>query len=187
MGDLETVSSKSGFSSCLLDEAVVVVAVPALAYGFVGETTSSCHVFLGAVAPCLGVIGPVGVIMVEEGGIEDWATFWNTWMGRASKNSWARMKGVHVSSARGQFLHGGNKTETERQTLWHKSYVLAPLDAAARDVLARCCPANLALLQLLGASKALCLLLLQVGRCFDEIDGLDALCEALEARDGLVP
>ena len=46
----------------------------------------------------MGVMGPVGVMIVEDLGMEDWATFWKTWMGRASKNSWARMKGVLVSS-----------------------------------------------------------------------------------------
>jgi hypothetical protein len=43
-------------------------------------------------------MGPVGVMMVEEGGIVDEAWFWKMWIGRASKNSCARMKGVAVSS-----------------------------------------------------------------------------------------
>lgn len=75
MGDLETVISKSSFSWVSLP---VEVVTPGLVYGDVGETTSSCQVFLGVEAPCLGLIGPVGVMMVEEGGIEDWATFWKT-------------------------------------------------------------------------------------------------------------
>lgn len=71
MGVFETVSSKSGFSSGLLVEDEVVIVVPADAYGDVGETTNSCHVFLGVVGPCLGLMGPVGVMMVEDAGMED--------------------------------------------------------------------------------------------------------------------
>ena len=46
-------------------------------------------------------MGPVGVMIVEEAGIRDEVTFWKMWMGRASKNSWARMKGVEVFSEDG--------------------------------------------------------------------------------------
>jgi hypothetical protein len=35
---------------------------------------------------------------VEEAGILDDAVFWKMCIGRASKNSWANMKGVDVSS-----------------------------------------------------------------------------------------
>ena len=90
-------SSKSRVSVSLGEvedeEDVFVVAC-----GDVGDTTSSCQVFFGVVAPCLGSMGPVGVIIFEEAGTEDWAMFRNTWMGRASKNSWASIKGVDVSS-----------------------------------------------------------------------------------------
>jgi hypothetical protein len=44
-------------------------------------------------------MGPVGVRIVEEAGMLEDAMFWKTWMGRASKNSWAMMKGLDVSSA----------------------------------------------------------------------------------------
>jgi len=59
-----------------------------------GETTSSCH-FWEVVdwVEVFGVMGPVGVRIVEPLGEEDW-TFWKMWIGRASKNSWAIMNGV---------------------------------------------------------------------------------------------
>ncbi len=74
VGFLETVSSNSrcslGFPS--VDEDVDIV----LEYGEVGEMTSSCQVFLGAVVvPCFGLMGPVGVKIVDEAGIDDCETF----------------------------------------------------------------------------------------------------------------
>ena len=47
------------------------MVVPADAYGDVGETTNSCHVLLGTVGPCFGLMGPVGVMIVDEAGMED--------------------------------------------------------------------------------------------------------------------
>ena len=75
---METVNSKSGFSSFLPLGDDVVTVVPADAYGFVGETTSSCHVFLGVVGPCFGLMGPVGVMIVDDAGIGDCGRFWKT-------------------------------------------------------------------------------------------------------------
>lgn len=46
----------------------------------------------------MGFMGPVGVRIVLEAGMEEEGMFWKMWMGRASKNSWARMKGVEVAS-----------------------------------------------------------------------------------------
>ena len=90
VGVLETVNSNSGlfssFRPVLCEE------------GDVGDTTSSCHVFFGVVILYLGFMGPVGVTIVVEAGTEDWAMFWKTCIGRASKNSWASIKGINVSS-----------------------------------------------------------------------------------------
>jgi hypothetical protein len=99
------------------------VVVLAEAYGEVGDTTSSCHVFLGIVAPCLGFIGPVGVTMVEEAGIDDCRMFWKTWIGSASKNSCARMKGVDVTSGDDQLkmhrMRGNVPFGTSRMSSHH--------------------------------------------------------------------
>lgn len=65
----------------------------------VGITTSSRHWFDFDVEVCLGLVmgrGPVGVssVCVCEVGVGFGGTDWKAWMGRASKNSWAMMKGV---------------------------------------------------------------------------------------------
>lgn len=75
VGVFETVSSKSSLSASL---DVGELDVCASAYGEVGDTTSSCQLFFGVVTPCLGFMGPVGVIMVEDAGTEELAMFWKT-------------------------------------------------------------------------------------------------------------
>lgn len=70
-------------------------------------------------------------------------------------------------------------------TLGHKSDILTPLNPAARNVLASCSQANLALCQILSLRKQFCLLFLQIGRRFDEIDDFNALHERFEARNSL--
>lgn len=59
--------------------------------GGLGVTTSSRHWVFG-----LAGNGPVAVVRVEGEGMTDW----KAWMGSASKNSWANMKGVLVGSVR---------------------------------------------------------------------------------------
>lgn len=63
-----------GFSSSLLF-AEVLTLVSANSSVDVSETTNSCHVFLGLVSPCFGLMGPVGVMIVNETGIEDCGIF----------------------------------------------------------------------------------------------------------------
>jgi len=77
--------------------------------------------------------------MVEEEGMVLEAWFWKTWIGRASKNSWARMKGVDVSS----ILQSVSVSiiwewvqERQGHTFRDKSQVLAPDDIAAWEVFA---------------------------------------------------
>lgn len=61
--------------------------------GGVGETTSSRHWRVGLLVSFVRLEGAVG-----EGWVAAWEgatlTTWKAWMGRASKNSWATMKGV---------------------------------------------------------------------------------------------
>ena len=86
----------------------------------IGATTSSCHWFLGTCGPVFGVMGPVGVRIVEDAGMRDEAVFWKMWIGRASKNSWARMKGVEVLSL--NLLDGaGEGRELGIGTFWYKA------------------------------------------------------------------
>lgn len=62
--------------------------------GGAGVTTNSRHCGVG----CLRV-GLAEVVMVEGEGMTDW----KAWIGRASKNSWANMKGVLDGSCVGEF------------------------------------------------------------------------------------
>jgi hypothetical protein len=66
-------------------------------------------------------MGPVGVRMVLDEGILDEGSFWKMWIGRASKNSWAMMKGVDVSST--SLVNGlWFKSEDGKQgTFWYKA------------------------------------------------------------------
>lgn len=65
--------------------------------GGVGETSSSRHC---GVFDCDAFLargrGPVGVVSTVDDGAG--ATDWKAWMGRASKNSWAKMNGVFEGS-----------------------------------------------------------------------------------------
>ncbi len=63
---------------------------------------------------------PVGVEMVEEG---EGGTDWKAWIGRASKNSWANMKGVLEGSDR---LVGGLGWVREGGTIGDKADVFTP-------------------------------------------------------------
>ena len=67
----------------------------------VGVTTSSRH--WGVRAVVLGLEMGTGPLRpwIVEGGVGEGATDWKAWMGRASKNSWAKMKGVLVGSGVG--------------------------------------------------------------------------------------
>lgn len=81
--------------------------------GGVGETRSSRHSRVGPPGVSeegfLNVLGPDVVVIFatgEEAGAESedegWtSTNWKAWMGRASKNSWAIMKGVFSGSITG--------------------------------------------------------------------------------------
>jgi hypothetical protein len=95
------------------------------------------------------------------------------------------MKGVDVSSV----MLSGHRPwkEVDRHTFWHEPYVFTPLYVDASRILEWRSPPNLALLQLLCSGEELGLLFLQMWRRFDEIDGLDAACESLEARHSLPP
>lgn len=84
VGDLERESWKSGGGV-----EVVVVVVVMVDGGGVGVTTNSRHWGVGLVGK-----GPGGVVMVDGEGMTDW----KAWMGSASKNSWAKIKGVLVGS-----------------------------------------------------------------------------------------
>ena len=60
--------------------------------GGAGETRSSRHcAFLAWEALFGRGKGPVGVVSIVAEGVG--ATDWNAWIGSASKNSWAKMKG----------------------------------------------------------------------------------------------
>ena len=93
MGELERESWKSGGG--VLGGGKVVV----LARG-VGVITNSRH--WGVWGFCTAeesVMGPVGVVRVGDwwrAGVMDW----KAWIGRASKNSWATIKGVWEGSGR---------------------------------------------------------------------------------------
>lgn len=94
VGDLERESWKSGGGVEEVEEEEVVVVVVMVDRGGVGVTTNSRHCGLGLVGK-----GPVGVVRVEGEGRTDW----KAWMGSASKNSWAKMKGVLVGSVKELF------------------------------------------------------------------------------------
>ena len=81
-------------------EAVVVLVGEG-----VGVITSSRHWGVRAVDADVGwevVVGSVGVAGVGGGGeVGAGATDWKAWIGRASKNSWAKMKGLLEGSGGG--------------------------------------------------------------------------------------
>lgn len=64
--------------------------------GGVGETSSSRHWFEGG-RRRVGC-GIVDVVIEGAEAVESGAMDWKIWMGSASKNSWATMKGVLVAS-----------------------------------------------------------------------------------------
>lgn len=69
--------------------------------GGVGVMRSSRHWgFRASELGRLRDITPVGVERVSGAEEEEGGTDWKAWMGRASKNSWAKMKGVLSGSAR---------------------------------------------------------------------------------------
>ncbi len=109
------------------EEGVVVVA------GGVGEMRSSRH--CGVVEVVVGlrmVVGPVGVVMVEGLAEGDGATDWKAWMGRASKNSWANMKGVLSVSGvwLGLCTEGGGR---EKTYLWARTGYPRTISPARRS------------------------------------------------------
>jgi hypothetical protein len=65
--------------------------------GGAGQTTISRHwgpVWVAFLVEGERACSPVGVLIVFSWGAEVGATDWKAWIGRASKNSWATMKGV---------------------------------------------------------------------------------------------
>ncbi len=92
-GSLARESWKSGWGF----EADVLVVM--FEGGGVGLTTSSrhCGVFDWDNGLVRGM-GPVGVSRVRLDWLGFGGTDWKAWIGRASKNSWAKMKGLLVGS-----------------------------------------------------------------------------------------
>jgi len=89
VGFLERTRVKSGSGS----EDCDGFGLDMLEYGEAGATKSSRHSFGGF---CGGMAEFAEVVRV---GLDD-VTDWNTWIGRASKNSWATMNGVELSSSK---------------------------------------------------------------------------------------
>jgi len=88
--DLERVTSNSGG---------VVLGGFRIEGGAVGETRSSRHSLRVVARAGTAGEGVVESVRVCRGGIGT-DTDWKAWMGRASKNSWAIMKGVFAASGR---------------------------------------------------------------------------------------
>ena len=79
-----------------MEGEVVVVLFEAAG---VGVTTSSRH--WGVLDWGFGLVrgrAPVGVVRIWDGSLGFGATDWKAWIGSASKNSWAKMKGVLLGS-----------------------------------------------------------------------------------------
>ena len=77
------------------DEMVVEI----FEVGGVGVTTSSRH--WGILDRAMGFAsgsGPVGDVRIWDNPSGFGATDWKAWIGSASKNSWAKMKGVLLGS-----------------------------------------------------------------------------------------
>ena len=71
--------------------------------GGLAVTTNSRH--WGVLDWEVGLVrgrGPVGVVIIWDDSFEFGATDWKAWIGSASKNSWAKMKGVLLGSKVGQ-------------------------------------------------------------------------------------
>jgi hypothetical protein len=93
VGIFERIISKSGFGFGAVEGVDVVVVK-----GDAGVTRSSRH-SLDLIGNVRGGVGwEVDVVIVDEG-LGEGAVDWNMCIGRASKNSWAMMKGVALSSA----------------------------------------------------------------------------------------
>lgn len=63
--------------------------------------------------------------MVEGEGVTDW----KAWMGSASKNSWAKIKGVLVGSIRkevDEWTTPGKEEALEGRTVRHETYIFTP-------------------------------------------------------------
>lgn len=85
--------------------------------GDVGVTTSSRH--WGVLDWELGRVrgwGPVGVVRIWDVSFGFGATDWKAWIGSASKNSWAKMKGVLLGSI-GRSVELGHLNGLIRQNL----------------------------------------------------------------------
>lgn len=99
------VSWYSGTGSCCSDIGVLREAC--VASGGVGDTTSSRHSYVGLLSSlALGFEVGDGDSEVAEEAEASFAgclfilTFWKAWMGRASKNSWATIRGKLSGPAR---------------------------------------------------------------------------------------
>lgn len=80
-------------------EGEVVVIVAVFKVGGAGVTTSSRH--WGVLDWEVGLVRgrcPVGVVRIWDVSFELGATDWKAWIGSASKNSWAKMKGILLGS-----------------------------------------------------------------------------------------
>lgn len=114
-----------------MDFSVAVAAI--VACGDVGATNNSLHsLALGRRREGGG--DEVDVVMVDVDEDAEEATVWKTWMGRASKNSWAMMKGVvELSDDVSTYK---DSTNGSQPTFRDKLHVLAPYYLLPWSVLA---------------------------------------------------
>ena len=106
----------------------VEVVVAMLEAGDVGVTTSSRH--WGVLDWGFGVVrgrDPVGVVRVWDVSFGFGATDWKAWIGSASKNSWAKIKGVLLGSRDKSIeLELILLADETVSTVWYKSNVFTP-------------------------------------------------------------
>lgn len=114
--------------------------------------------------------GPVRVVRIWDASFGFGATDWKACIGRASKNSWAKMKGVLLGSI-GRSIELGTlfQADETNPTVWYKSNVFAPRHGDS-GVLACTSEANINLLEGCISTEQLLLGITQCWAGFHKID-----------------